>query len=256
MKIVKGDKTLYNIKNKQAIYGHSIGIIMLNCSFPRIPGDIGNATTFNFPVLYKVVRDAPIQKIINERDEKYLQPFISAARELERDGVKAITTSCGFLAIFQQVLSQAVKVPLFSSSLLQVPLVYQMVGRRGKIGILTADSRLLSEDHFIAVGWSSKVIPIGIASMHQCEEFNKGLFLKGQGPPEMDVSKIEAEAVAVVKKLMIEERDIRALVIECTNFGPFASVIQKETGLLIFDIVTLTKMVHEAAMRTVFTGFL
>jgi len=256
LKVVKGDQTLYNVKNKQAIYGHSIGIIMLNCLFPRIPGDIGNATTFNFPVLYKVVKDVTIQKIINERDEKYLQPFISAARELEKDGVKAITTSCGFLAIFQQVLSRAVKVPFFSSSLLQVPLVYQMVGRRGKIGILTADSRLLSEDHFMAVGWSSKDIPIAIASMHQCEEFNKGLFLKGQGPPEMDVSKIEAEAVSVVKKLIIEEPEVRALVIECTNLPPFASAIQKEIGLLIFDIVTLAKMVHEVAMRTVFTGFL
>ncbi|GAG90976.1 unnamed protein product [marine sediment metagenome] len=61
-----------------------------------------------------------------------------------------------------------------------------MVGRRGKIGILTADSRLLSEDHFMAVGWSSKDIPIAIASMHQCEEFNKGLFLKGQGPPKIE----------------------------------------------------------------------
>lgn len=195
MNVVKGD---------QAIYGYSVGIIMLDCAFPRIPGDIGNATTFNFPVLYKVVRGVPVHKIINERDERYLQPFISAARELERDGVRAITTSCGFLAVFQKVLSQAVKVPLFSSSLIQVPLVYEMVGRKGKIGILTADSRLLSEDHFMAVGWSSKDIPVAIASMHQCEEFNRGLFLKGQGPPEMYVSKIEAEVVAVVKKLIIK----------------------------------------------------
>ena len=255
MKVVKGDQTLYNVKNKQAIYGHSIGIIMLDCAFPRIPGDIGNATTFNFPVLYKVVKDIPVHKIINERDEKYLQPFISAACELERDGVKAITTSCGFLAIFQQVLSQAVNIPLFSSSLIQVPLVYEMAGRKGKIGILTADSRLLSEDHFMAVGWSSKDIPVAIASTHQCEEFNR-VILKHQRPQKMDVPKIEAEVVAVVKKLIIEEPEVRALVIECTNLPPFASAIQKEIGLLIFDIVTLTKMVHEVAMRTVFTGFL
>lgn len=243
-------------KAGQAIYGHSIGIIMLDCSFPRIPGDIGNATTFDFPVLYKVVKGVPSQKIIDERDEKYLQPFILAARELERDGVKAITTSCGFLSVFQQVLSQAVKIPLFASSLILVPLVYEMVGRRGKVGIITANSNLLSEDHFKGVGWSSKDIPIAIASTHQCEEFNKGLFLKGEAPPEMNVSKIEDEIVTLVKQLIVKEPDVKALVLECTNLPPFTPAIQNETGLLIFDIVTLAKMVHEAATRNVFTGFL
>jgi Asp/Glu/hydantoin racemase len=243
------------VKSSQSIYGYSIGIIMLDCSFPRIPGDIGNATTFNFPVLYRIIRGVSFQKIINKRDKQYLKPFISAARELEKQGVKAITTSCGFLAVFQQILSEAVKIPLFSSSLIQVPLVYEMLGRRGKIGILTSDSNFLSEDHFMAVGWSSKDIPIAIASMQQCKEFNR-VILRGQELPMMDASKIEAEVVSVIKKLIIEEPDVRALVIECTNLPPFASAIQKETGLFIFDIVTLTKMVHEAAMRTVFTGFL
>jgi len=254
LKIVKGNQIAYT-KVGQAIYGHSIGIIMLDCPFPRIPGDIGNATTFNFPVLYKVVRNVHVQKIINERDEKYLQPFILAARELEKDGVKAITTSCGFLAVFQQALSQAIKIPLFSSSLILVPLAYEMVGRRGKIGILTADSKLLCEDHFKAVGWSSKDIPIAIASVNQCKEFNKGLFLKGQAPLEMNISKIEYELVTLVKKLVLREPDIKALVLECTNLPPFASAIQKETGLIIFDIVTLIKMIHEAATRNVFSGF-
>lgn len=36
------------------IYGFPIGmILMLDTAFPRIPGDIGNALTWDFPVLYK-----------------------------------------------------------------------------------------------------------------------------------------------------------------------------------------------------------
>ena len=32
-----------------------LGVLMLQARFPRIPGDMGNATTWPFPVLYKVV---------------------------------------------------------------------------------------------------------------------------------------------------------------------------------------------------------
>lgn len=36
-------------------YGFDIGILMLDSSFPRIEGDVGNARTWNYPVLYKKV---------------------------------------------------------------------------------------------------------------------------------------------------------------------------------------------------------
>lgn len=235
----------------QAMPKPLIGIIMLDCSFLRIPGDIGNAMTFNFPVLYEIVKGVSFQKAVKDLEGKYLQPFILAALELEKKGVKAITTSCGFLSSFQQIISKVVKVPFFSSSLIQVPLVYEIIGKKGKIGIITSDSRLLNENHFISVGWSSKNIPIAIASLHECEEFNR-VILEDQELKTINTSKIEAEVVSVVKALLDEEQEIRALVIECTNIPPYALSIQRETGLPIFDIITLTNMVYEATGRTSF----
>jgi hypothetical protein len=258
MKIFKDGKLMYNLKNGQAIYGNSIGIIMLHCAFPRLPGDIGNATTFDFPVIYRVIREVPHQKIVDERDEEYLEPFINAARDLEAEGVRAITTSCGFLAAFQKNFSEAVNIPLFTSSLVQVPLVYQIIGRKGKIGIIAAeaDTRRLSDEHFNEVGWSMKDIPIAVTTLEQCEEFERALFLEGDGPPEMNITKIEEEMIDVVKRLLIYEPDVRAIVVEFTNFGPFASAVQTATNIPIFDIITLTKMVHAACVRTPFQGFL
>src|SRR5438067_6977945 len=90
MAIVRGGRTTY---------GESIGILMLDTRFPRIPGDVGNATTFDFPVRFKVVRGASQRRIILEGDLSLLQPFVDGARELEAEGVRAITTSCGFLAL-------------------------------------------------------------------------------------------------------------------------------------------------------------
>jgi hypothetical protein len=84
---------------------------MNRSAFPRLPGDIGNPASFDFPVLYREVEGTTYQKVVeNLKKEELLQPFIAAAQELEAAGVGAITTSCGFLALFQQKLAAAVSV--------------------------------------------------------------------------------------------------------------------------------------------------
>ena len=45
-------------KGGKALYGAPLGILMLEARFPRIPGDMGNATTWPFPVLYRIVKGA------------------------------------------------------------------------------------------------------------------------------------------------------------------------------------------------------
>src|SRR5213595_2501597 len=89
-------------------YGFTVGILMLQTRFPRIPGDMGNATSFPFPVVHQVVEAATPDRVVTSGEPALLGPFIQAARDLERDGVLAITTNCGFLAMFQRELASAV----------------------------------------------------------------------------------------------------------------------------------------------------
>ena len=35
--------------------GHAIGVIAVDLKYPKLPGNVVNATTFDFPVLYKKV---------------------------------------------------------------------------------------------------------------------------------------------------------------------------------------------------------
>ena len=146
-----------------------IGIIMLDTVFPRIPGDIGNPLTFPFPVRYQVVRGASPWRVVKEADVRLLRPFVEAARSLQNEGVKAIATSCGFLAIFQRELADAVRIPVFSSSLLQVPLARAMIGCDRKVGVLTASAESLTDRHFAGIGLPD--IPMVVMGMEDAEEF-------------------------------------------------------------------------------------
>src|SRR5690242_21855162 len=89
---------------------------MLDTRFPRVVGDIGHPRTFACPVRYRTVEGASPRRVVVERDPRLVAPFVAAARELERDGVAAIATSCGFLALFQRELAASVAVPLWTSN--------------------------------------------------------------------------------------------------------------------------------------------
>ena len=96
-------------------YGQDIGILMLDTRFPRIIGDIGNANTFRTHVRYRTVRNITKGPITEKNIEKELLfPFLEAAKSLEAEGCKAITTSCSFLAISSgwQMLSTFRYLPL------------------------------------------------------------------------------------------------------------------------------------------------
>ena len=113
-------------------YGFTVGILMLDTRFPRIPGDMGHAATFPFPVRYHRVAGASPDLVVRQGAAGLLPAFVEGARQLEREGVGAVTTNCGFLVKYQAELAAAVRIPVLTSSLLLVPLVHRMLppGRR------------------------------------------------------------------------------------------------------------------------------
>ena len=233
------------------IYGFSIGILMLESKFPRIPGDMGNATTWNFPVLYKVVKDASPDAVVRKGDRNLLELFITAAKELEKEGVRAITTNCGFLAMFHNEMAAAVNVPVFTSSLMQVPLVYAMLKPTQKVGIITINSKTLSQKHLGAVGVDK--VPHVIVGTEDEEEFTRAIL---DNEMELDVEKSKADLVKVAARLISDNPDVGAIVLECTNMMPYAAAIQEKVGLPVFDIYPLVQMVHLAAVRKEFPGYM
>ncbi len=218
------------VRGGKAIYGASIGILMLEARFPRIPGDMGNALSWPFPVHYRIVRDASPDLVVRRRAEGLLDAFDAAAQELVSDGVDGITTNCGFLSLFQDDLADAVGVPVATSSLMQVALVNQMLPRNRRAGILTISGSTLSEDHLRKAG-----VPVGtpIASTEGGREFSRVIL---NNEDRMDVALAREDNVDAAKRLAAENPDLGAIVLECTNMTPYAADIRAAVDLPVFSM--------------------
>ena len=211
-----------------------MGIIMLDTTFPRIKGDIGNPDTFDFPVQFQVVKNASVERLVIQADEDLIQPFIDTGRTLINAGAIALGTSCGFLALFHQALTKTLDVPVFSSSLLQVHLARPLLKPGGKVGIITARKSALTHKHLSAIGIED--IPLAIQGMDQAREFSE-VFI--QGKTTLDESQCRKEMKAAARELITTHPEVGPIVLECTNMPPYADIVREVTGRPVFDVTTL-----------------
>ncbi|WP_176084935.1 aspartate/glutamate racemase family protein [Martelella sp. HB161492] len=227
-------------KGGKAVYGASVGILMLEAQFPRIPGDMGNALTWPFPVHYKVVRSATPERVVLQGAEGLLDVFVEAARELVADGVDGITTNCGFLSLFQAELAAAVPVPVATSSLMQVSLVNRLLAPGKRAGILTVSGSTLTERHLALAG-----VPEGtpIGTTEGLREFTRVLM---KNELELDVDLARQDNIEAAEKLVSAHPDLGAIVLECTNMIPYAADIAAATGLPVFSIETFVRWFQAA----------
>lgn len=222
-----------------------IGVLCLETNFTKIPGHIRNPSTFDFPVLYQVVEGATPERVVSQADPRLIEPFCQAARDLQARGAVAITSGCGFLVLFQQQLAAAVSVPVFASSLIQLPMVHRMLSPGRQVGLLVARKEALTPRHLAAIG--AQEVPVSVAGLAEQPEFRE-VMMEGRRV-ELDVQRLEAEVLEVIDGLARDTPELGALIIECTDVVPFAQPIQQRLGVPVFDIVTLTNSVHASLFR-------
>jgi len=216
-----------------------LGILMLETTFPRIKGDIGNPDTFAFPVLYETVVGASPKKVVIEADEGLLEGFIEAGGALVKKGVRVITTSCGFLSLFHRQLADALPVPVFTSSLLQAHLARAIIRPDQKIGIITASRPSLTAAHLAGVGIQD--YSLAIIGMEGKTEFSS-VFIDGKPTLNEHLCRLEMQSVAA--QLVHNHPDVGAIVLECTNMPPYSDTVRQVTRLPVFDAVTMVNYAH------------
>jgi Asp/Glu/Hydantoin racemase len=208
----------------------SLGIVMLDTRFPRPPGDIGSVHTFNVPVNQRIVRSVWPEKVVQSaaglRAGRVVPTFVQVARALEREGARAITTSCGFLVLLQKELQSAVKVPVITSSLMLLP---RLLKTQTKVGVLTISARSLGPEFLRAAGVPRERLPdVVVLGVDPTGEFSTRI-LGNQTTLDVDLARGDVVAAAVALKASAP--GLTDVVLECTNMPPYRAAVEAATGL-------------------------
>ena len=250
------------VRGGRWIYGEAIGIVLLDRKYPLIPGSVGNASTYNFPVRIKVLKGyfyPPFPPFYDESGNYtlHMKKFIDLLKEFEEEVVRAITCSCGFFATSQKEAAAAVSIPVFTSPLMLIPLVYRMLKPEQKVGVVTAWAKRLTTDVLETVGVNDS-IPLAIAGCDNYPEFHPGVTYDKKYDEKWvgDTEVWENDAITVTRELVQKNPDVGAIVLECSDMPPFAAAIQRATNLPVFDYICFINMVYQAVIQKEYAGFL
>jgi hypothetical protein len=222
-----------------------LGVAMLDTRFPRPLGDIGHLRSFPFPVRQRVVRNAWPHLVVTSaqalRGSGLAAAFADTLRELEHEGARAVTTSCGFLVLLQRELQDAVSVPVFTSSLLQLP---GLLRGGAQVGVLTMSGQHLGADHLTAAGVPpDRLADVVVQGVRPDGEFAAAILGNRES---MDLALAEADVVAAALALKARAPSVRAVVLECTNMPPYAEAVRQATGF------ELRSLLDEPGLRDLF----
>lgn len=214
--------------------GHAIGILLLDYRGPFVPGDVGNATTYDYPVIFRTVPGATSRRVFDS-DPKLTPYIIDAARELEAQGVKGITSDCGFLLNYQDAVTASVSVPVFLSSLLQLPFVASLLNPSQGIAIVAANGKSLTPKLLSRAGYSGQN-PLILKGLDDQPIF--GGTVTG-GCLELNTELLEQEVVQIATKLKFNNPNLGSILLECSMLPPYSAAVQKATQLPVFDFITM-----------------
>jgi Asp/Glu/hydantoin racemase len=215
-----------------------IGIIMLNTSFLRPLGDIGNLASYRYRAeIFKLTKANVSNVVCADLEEEIVQEVIAAALSLKAKGVNVMTTSCGFLAPIQERVQGHIGLPFIASSLCLLPFIRQAFGPNGKIAVLTFDSRVLSPAHFNG-HYDDHLLISGIETGQELHKVIKN------GLTTLNSSLAEQDVVAAARRLLIHNPC--CLLLECTNLSPYKQVLRTTFNLPVFDLVDAVHWLADA----------
>jgi len=249
---VKSDHSqLIEMKKGQYVAGFSVGILFLdNCWYPVLPGNVANLSTYDFPVVPRVVLNCT-QDRIHVGDPTLVDDVIQTAQQLEKEGARVICGACGFFGNYQKQVADAVDIPVFMSSVVQIPWIRTGLKSDQRIGVLTADSDGITESLFDSCGVTN-VDDVVVKDLGKLPEFSAIVESRGS----FDNGVVREEVVQAAKELVEDNPDIGAILLECSDLPPYAAAIQQAVGLPVFDFITMIRWAHMATAQKPYHGFI
>ena len=249
------DEEVY-VPKGQVMGGLALGIILFgheSISYPLLPGSVENASTFGFPIHFKAIPSASIERVVSPKlDSGVLQDLIDTAKEMEQQGCRAIIGGCGYFGNYQPQVAAAVNVPCFLSSILQVPMILRSLKPTQKVGIVCANSGVLSSAPGLKNCGVDDLSTIVIAGTEALPEMQKIYQNLGHYNP----ATLGQELVELTKQMVSKNPDIGAILLECTLFPTYGWDVQRAVGLPVWDFTTMIDWVYNAVVRRPFAGYM
>lgn len=244
------DNETYFVTENQWVSGYTVGIMLLDVHYPLIPGNVVNACTYDFPVRHGWVKGAN-QARMHTGDPGLLSDLIATAKQLEVEGCRVICGACGYFGHFQEKVADRLDLPVYLSSLVQIPWIRVGLKKDQKIGILCADGQNLTKELLASCGVTGTE-DLVIRSAGHLPEFSALMERRGHFNNKI----LREELVLLAAQLVAENPDIGALLLECSDMPPYAADIQRAVNLPVFDFITLIKFAHSAVAQKPYKGFM
>jgi hypothetical protein len=217
-----------------------------------------NHCCYPYPIQYEIVEGVDIVTLVFKEDKSpCLEPIKKAAAKLERMGCRAISAECGYFSYFQKEITASVDLPVFMSSLLQVPLAQQVIGPDKVVGIYVGTKSAVHNEHLASVGiqLGSNYVIEGASDNDVCREFIN-LWIEGKRPerPQAYYDKAANEFISHGVNFFKQNPNMGAMVLECTGFPPFARQLQREIDIPVFSYSTLHDYAYSVAVHRDFYG--
>jgi len=220
------------------LYGARLGILATDNLIPSMPGCARHARTWPFPVIYEIVPGASARRVVLDGGEGLLDAVLKSADVLVAKGVDGIATTGGFCSLFQEELAAHCKVPVATSSLMQIPLVQQLLPPGKRVGVVTIHGAKLDARHLVA----SKAPPdTPVIGTEGRREFTRALL---NAEPSMDVAKCELDVLDAGQELVAKHPDIGAIVLECHDFAPYAAALRNKLGMPVYSVYSFLTWFH------------
>ncbi|AET69839.1 Asp/Glu/Hydantoin racemase [Desulfosporosinus orientis DSM 765] len=241
-------KSVFSAPVGQYISGYTIGVLVLDLWSPKIPGMVASAASYRYPVRHKLVEVHPPERLLYG-DPEILEELVIAGKELEKEGVRAIVGACGYFGHFQPQLASALNVPVYLTSLLQIPMIKAGLKSDQKVGILCADSDNMTIELLKKTGVDDPNIYV-IRGMGIKPEFSAIM----ENRTSFNNEELKKEIINEAVKLVAENPEVGALLLECSDFPPYSFDIQQEVRVPVFDYMTLINWAHQAVAQRPYQG--
>ncbi|ODV57845.1 uncharacterized protein ASCRUDRAFT_78342 [Ascoidea rubescens DSM 1968] len=227
-----------------------LAVLQVDNTFHRPPGDNGNIKTWEemgIPAKIYIVKGLTTCETVQSGgkfSDQFKETYFKVILKCIEDGAVAVVTGCGFLAtLHEEMVNKFDSILIGSSSILQVGVARQFVGKDKTIGVITFDAKNLTNEHLRVAGAPLDTPVVGVADG---SSFQKMVYQEEEFHHEQH----EQDVMEAMERLVDQCGGLNRLggvVLECTNMPPYKRAIWDRYKLPVWDITTLGKWLYEAA---------